>query len=570
MSDVESWLDDFLEVQSKIMNVTDDVLVVTAAEIVDSAYLSERERVSSLAEMVGNAARCRANGIARLAHLCELILIVLGQQGRTEADSMFRSSLHAFLFPTHRIVKFDESQIPLVYFLFKHGVFTLAHLEAGFDQLIWGIRLAMKNPKVLFSANEVHFYLCGLAIYFGPGLHEHSPRLAEDVAEALSWVDQHENSIDFKTRSRELKRIAANEWELWHCRFDDRPTNVSVTDALRTDDIELLMTFMQEPRADINATLPSELLSSSEILENHPSLIQAAAFYGSVKCFKYLWLNKANLEYQDHVGRRISVYAVIGGSIEIIRLLQNEIQYEQALASSIVYHQYAVFEWIDQTLPYPLSEISLEAALGDATVHNNVHTFEYYKDRIDRTAEFLQNLLEQALSNGHAEVIFYLLDLIAVRLEQQVIDRYVCIAADGCPVSVVELLVSGYHGDPGAMKEGWRPLQIAAKGGFQELVQYFAGFPNVDLNAGTEVAAPALHQAANEGLSEIVKFLLTVEGVDVNARDAKGFTALHCAARWNQMEVLRLLLEVPGIDLSAVDDRNVCLLFPCKHLSTLQ
>jgi ankyrin repeat protein len=260
------------------------------------------------------------------------------------------------------------------------------------------------------------------------------------------------------------------------------------------------------------------------------------------------------------------VYAVIGGSIEIIRLLQDRIQYEKALIASIEYHQYEVFEWIDQTLPNPLDQTALEQALGTATIHNNLHAFEYYKDRLNGTEPFLQNLLHQAFVNCHREIIFYLLEIIEVRLEMSVLNRCLSIAAAGCPVDVVSTLVTEYHCDVNSHCEGFAPLQIAAKGGFLELVKYFARHPNIDINAATEIAAPALHQAANEGLSEIVAFLLTVDGIDVNAQDTKGFTALHCAARWNQMDVVRLLLQVPGIDLTIVEDRTVFLMLFCKPL----
>jgi hypothetical protein len=50
-------------------------------------------------------------------------------------------------------------------------------------------------------------------------------------------------------------------------------------------------------------------------------------------------------------------------SVTIIRLLQDEIQYEKSLWASIVYYQHVVFEWIEQTLPNPLSEIEIEASL---------------------------------------------------------------------------------------------------------------------------------------------------------------------------------------------------------------
>jgi hypothetical protein len=261
---------------------------------------------------------------------------------------------------------------------------------------------------------------------------------------------------------------------------------------------------------------------------------------------------------------------VIGGSLEIIRLLQDTIQYERALMASVKFHQYAVFEWIDQTLPEPLDRATLEKLLEQATVHNNLHVFEYYRERLDGTEEFLQRLLEDAFAVRHREIIFYLLDLIEERMEPAFLNKCLSIAANGCPLDTVRVLVEDYKCDVNTERDGWMPIQTAAKGGFLELVQYFASVPGVALNTGTEVAPPALLQAANDGLADVVAFLLTVPGIDVNARNSKGETALHCAARWNQMDVIKLLLQVPGIDLTIVEDRTVFSFLSCKLSSIRQ
>jgi hypothetical protein len=93
-------------------------------------------------------------------------------------------------------------------------------------------------------------------------------------------------------------------------------------------------------------------------------------------------------------------------------MLQDQIQYEKTLLAAVKHHQYAGFEWIDQTLPEPLDGGRLEKRLEQATVHNNMHAFEYYRERLDDKEEFLQRLLEYSFTVRHGEIIFYLLDLI--------------------------------------------------------------------------------------------------------------------------------------------------------------
>jgi ankyrin repeat protein len=178
---------------------------------------------------------------------------------------------------------------------------------------------------------------------------------------------------------------------------------------------------------------------------------------------------------------------------------------------------------------------------------------------------WLHELLDVAFKNRHREIIFYLLDLISTRIDRALLNGLLCIGADGCPVDTLQLLLTKYRCDVNYEKDGRRPLQIAATNGFLDIVKFFASVPNIDVNALSDTAPPALHQTANAGLAEIVEFLLTVDGIDINARDTRGLTALHYAARWNQVDVIRLLLETPGIDLTIVEERTVFLSLFFKH-----
>ena len=59
----------------------------------------------------------------------------------------------------------------------------------------------------------------------------------------------------------------------------------------------------------------------SELFYNKPSLLCAAAFYGSVKCMTYLIMNGADVEFCDQKGRTPIFYAIASNNLDSIDYL---------------------------------------------------------------------------------------------------------------------------------------------------------------------------------------------------------------------------------------------------------
>ena len=69
--------------------------------------------------------------------------------------------------------------------------------------------------------------------------------------------------------------------------------------------------------------------------------MEFAAFFGSIKCFKFLFLN----EYSFH--HKIKYYAVAGGNMEIFNIVTNKgIIFDDCIDTSIAFHQYQLSDII--------------------------------------------------------------------------------------------------------------------------------------------------------------------------------------------------------------------------------
>lgn len=81
------------------------------------------------------------------------------------------------------------------------------------------------------------------------------------------------------------------------------------------------------------------------------SLIDFAAFKGSIKCFKYLLVNGANL------GENTVRYSFYSGNIEIIRILEHNLDFQYEVIISSAYFHNDIFDWLIDGLGRDISTL---------------------------------------------------------------------------------------------------------------------------------------------------------------------------------------------------------------------
>ncbi|KAK8897184.1 hypothetical protein M9Y10_015119 [Tritrichomonas musculus] len=112
--------------------------------------------------------------------------------------------------------------------------------------------------------------------------------------------------------------------------------------SLRTDDIE---TFAQlsESFSDFDFTQKIERnpFESCEYINKGCYLIEYAAFFGSVNCFKYL------LDKYTILPFNLAKYAIAGGKDDIIKICEEKnCNFDNTLTPAIIYHNQSLIEWL--------------------------------------------------------------------------------------------------------------------------------------------------------------------------------------------------------------------------------
>jgi hypothetical protein len=132
--------------------------------------------------------------------------------------------------------------------------------------------------------------------------------------------------------------------------------------ALRDDDLASL-TSQLSCSFSVNYRFSRFVAAADPFLRAGPPLISVAAFFRSVRCFKYLLTVDADLTLTDGLKRTVAAFGVAGGAFSILHLLDAyNVSFAGTLFTAAERGNFAVFMWIFAT------------QLEDITARNNNRT----------------------------------------------------------------------------------------------------------------------------------------------------------------------------------------------------
>ncbi|OHT02395.1 hypothetical protein TRFO_30524 [Tritrichomonas foetus] len=116
---------------------------------------------------------------------------------------------------------------------------------------------------------------------------------------------------------------------------------------LANDDITSLQYVAAQPDFNYNRKILPSFFEICPFAQNSPSLIEVAALYGSINCFKYLLLNGSSLYLLDETNASLPQYAVAGGNLEIIRIChQKKLSFNGTSQIAALFHRNDILNWL--------------------------------------------------------------------------------------------------------------------------------------------------------------------------------------------------------------------------------
>ena len=138
----------------------------------------------------------------------------------------------------------------------------------------------------------------------------------------------------------------------------------SIKSIIKNDDVDALIAKQDDPSFDIHAEIWSNDL---DVEQGSYKLIDYAAIYGSVKCFKYLLLNRK----EDEEVISDEGYPIIGGNLEIIRILMEygyEFNDSSSIENAIRANKMDIMNWIIDRNPKLLENPIVAASLVNIAI----------------------------------------------------------------------------------------------------------------------------------------------------------------------------------------------------------
>lgn len=389
---------------------------------------------------------------------------------------------------------------------YKEGIFTEAEILSGMKFYTLGTHLDQMAINIS---------------WFGPEICKSNPRFYVDhsditlkrcfsIVMPTIYSDSELNFSDFE----------ANQWEVLKA-YRELGCNPSpLCQAIAKDDFQELKKLLSDRQIDLDTHVPPSVFEPFWILNCCPTLIQYAAARGSVMCFRYLLLSGAKLNKRDQRGRTIEQFAIFGGNLEIIRLIEDhEFAFTNCLRWCILYHRNCVGEWIEQTMC--VSDEERASILANAVISNNVSAALDGLRRgnnVNAKDSRSEYPITQTIINGS----YSCFNLLFAHPD-------------------IDLTVSGMYGSP---------LQTAVRFGRASMVSKLMLYSCEPVDGVTLTQMSYIHMAVEQNFSGVIDALIQQPNVDVNVMDPELGTPLQLAILLGNVEAAAALLRSPTINLT--------------------
>ncbi|OHT09831.1 hypothetical protein TRFO_21112 [Tritrichomonas foetus] len=358
-----------------------------------------------------------------------------------------------------------------------------------------------------------------------------------------------------------IDELAKNDWEL-HKKYASEGINQDpIAVAIRNDNIDELQAFYSTNDFNINMKIPNSIYESCTMVSNSPTLIQYAAYFRSINCFKFLLMNHAldNEQADD-----LTKFAVAGGSVEIIRLCeQNNCDFTGMIDIAIEYNRFDIFEWMMRSKP--------------------------------KLCKDVHQMLIKCIQKSNMKILRYLLEIGVGIYKRNNVIQLPLYAASEDNYKLLKFFIDSGQIDLNQRSNELTPLHVACQLGYYDIVEYLLLFKETNINAvyvfnlffirtyhhqfnffifGGRVNYPLtpLFFACKKGNDKIVSLILNHDDIKINGETAT--LMLTAACQFNSPDVIDTLLNIRGCDINnsrfEFDGNPLCFACQCQAIECVK
>lgn len=344
----------FSQLQSLLMNLTEDSIPAAVTLLTESNNLTDPSRMQVIVHMIFMDTIYRFEKV----HIyLKLIVALLGDPPVQKKSNQMSQILLNYLAKPANLA---NAQVYLLILCYNNKLFDsyglLESVHAFYDG---DYRMPTKWNSVL--------------CWFAPIIEEHDQHLFEDCSKQYIHVFKHNFAPPkLKNYSIQFDSLQSNQWKDLKNSIGNNPNELAKI--LANDEITAFKPYFKKG-FKINQRIPPSILECNEILLNEPTLVQYAAYYGSMNCFDYLVKNGANLDLLDKNKVSIAQFVAASGNVELLsRLRSLKCNLEGALNFAVLYHRKEVFDYLTGQLNVTIleSDTQLGSVMHQAVMSDNI------------------------------------------------------------------------------------------------------------------------------------------------------------------------------------------------------
>lgn len=156
-------------------------------------------------------------------------------------------------------------------------------------------------------------------------------------------INVNNSNIPEMTKYLQSKYFSKNEDEDIKEKRKKGENDSLLCEQIRNDSLDEFISNASKNNIDLNSIIESSIFETNPSLKEKTSLIEYASFYGSVKIFKYLQLNKVELS------SKLWFYVIHGRCYEIIHILEDNLEnidYEKCFSEAVKCHHNEIADYL--------------------------------------------------------------------------------------------------------------------------------------------------------------------------------------------------------------------------------